>query len=164
MGKKNSHCSYCGGVFPEDAKWPRKCGHCGNTSFVNPLPVAVLVVPVDDGVLVIRRAIEPRKGQLALPGGFIDFGESWQAAAARELREETGVVIEPSTVCVFDVLSAPDGTLLVFGLAERLTGAALPPFVATTETSERLILNEPTALAFPLHTQVLAAYFDMPRS
>jgi len=164
MVKKNSHCSYCGAVFPEDARWPRKCNHCGNTSFVNPLPVAVLVLPVDDGVLVIRRGIEPRKGQLALPGGFIDFGESWQSAAARELREETGIVIESSKICVFDVLSAPDGTLLVFGLAERMTSSELPPFVVTNETSERLVLREPTQLAFPLHTQVLTAYFDMPQS
>lgn len=163
MVKKNSHCTHCGGAFPEDARWPRKCNHCGNTSYVNPLPVAVLVVPVDNGVLVVRRNIEPRKGQLALPGGFIDFGESWQAAAARELREEAGVVTDPDTICVLDVLSAPDGTLLVFGLAERLTSAELPPFIETSETSERVIVSAPTELAFPLHTRVLTAYFDMPQ-
>jgi ADP-ribose pyrophosphatase YjhB (NUDIX family) len=163
MGKKNSHCSYCGAAFPEDARWPRRCNHCENTSFVNPMPVAVVLLPVDEGIVVVRRAIEPRKGEIALPGGFIDLGESWQAAAARELREEAGIATEAAKICVFDVLSAPDGTLLVFGLAERMTRADLPPFVPTSETSERIVLNEPTKLAFPLHTQALAAYFDMPQ-
>jgi 8-oxo-dGTP pyrophosphatase MutT (NUDIX family) len=41
---------------------------------------------------VVRRAIPPARDTLALPGGFIDYGESWQNAAARELREETGIV------------------------------------------------------------------------
>lgn len=87
---RHAHCGPCGARFPEGLAFPRRCAACGHVTYVNPVPVAVLLLPVDDGLLVIRRAIEPRKGQLALPGGFIDLGESWQAAAARELREETG--------------------------------------------------------------------------
>jgi ADP-ribose pyrophosphatase YjhB (NUDIX family) len=121
--------------------------------------VAVLVFPVDDGVLTIRRAIEPRKGQLALPGGFIDLGEAWRVACARELKEETGAVVDPDTIDLFDVHSAPDGTLLVFGLARRAAGASLPVFTPTNETSGCVVVKEPVDLAFPLHSRVLRDYF-----
>ena len=43
MPAKNSHCSFCGAPFAPGAPWPRKCGACGNTSFLNPAPVAVLL-------------------------------------------------------------------------------------------------------------------------
>ena len=112
---KNSHCSYCSAAFREDQPWPRTRAHCGNTSFLNPIPVAVVLIPVDGGVLAIRRSIEPRKGKLALPGGYINFGESWQEAGAREVMEEPGLILAPGEICEFRVRSAPDGTLLIFG-------------------------------------------------
>lgn len=159
MGQKNAHCSYCGVAFATCAPWPRACTSCGSVTYQNPLPVAVLVLPVDDGVLTIRRGIEPRKGQLALPGGFIDMGEAWRAGCVRELHEETGIVVDAEKVDLFDVHSAPDGTLLVFGVAPRIASASLPAFVPTNETIERAIMRAPIELAFPLHTRVLADFF-----
>ena len=122
--------------------------------------MAVLLLPVDRGLLAIRRGIEPCRGELALPGGYVDFDETWQAAAASELREEAGVVIDPAEIQVFDVASARDGSLLVFGLGRRRTKRALPPFHPTAETTERVVLTAPTKLAFALHTAEMAAYFD----
>ncbi|MEU8352015.1 hypothetical protein AB0C60_21895, partial [Streptomyces sp. NPDC048845] len=42
--RQDSHCAYCGAAFPEGAAWPRRCARCGNTSYRNPLPVAVALV------------------------------------------------------------------------------------------------------------------------
>lgn len=159
MATKNSHCSFCGTRFSE-LPWPRKCASCDNMSYLNPTPVAVIVLPVDNGVLTVRRAYGSKAGQLALPGGFIDMGESWQEAAARELFEETGITISAKTVDDFRVRSAPDGTVLVFGLAAKVKESDLPPFQASTETTERVIVRQAQDLAFPLHTEVLNQYFS----
>jgi len=156
---KNSHCSYCGAAYAVNQAWPRTCAGCEATSYMNPLPVAVLLLPVDDGVLVVRRAIPPRQGQLALPGGFIEQGESWQAAAVRELREEAGIVVNPTEPRLFDALSAPDGTVLIFGTALPRRASELPVFAASAEVSERRVLTRPEPLAFALHALVVERWF-----
>lgn len=159
MYRQNSHCSYCGHPFPANQAWPRQCTHCGNTSFLNPLPVAVTIVPVDEGLLAVRRGIDPRKGRLALPGGFIETGESWQEAGAREVWEETGLHLDPHQIQTHSVHSAPDGTLIVFGRAPAQRAADLPPFQPSREATERIVLTEPVELAFPLHTQIAKTFF-----
>jgi len=156
MAAPHAHCSFCGARFPGDLAWPRECPACGTTSYRNPLPVAVAVVPVaDGGILAVRRAIPPRG--LALPGGFIELGETWQEAAARELAEETGIRADPADLRELRVLSAPDGTLLVFGAAPEVGRDALAAFRPSPEVSGVEVLLAPSdEVVFPLHAQVLA--------
>ncbi len=155
--QKNSHCSYCGAPYSADQAWPRRCDTCHNSTFRNPLPVAVVIQPVDGGVLTIRRTIQPRSGWLALPGGYIEYGESWQEAGARELWEEAGLQIDPAGLREVRVFSAPDA-LLILAVAPPLAGHQLPNFIPTAEASERVVLTAPEELAFPFHTQVTADY------
>ena len=157
MPDRFAHCTFCGARFVPDQPWPRRCGACAEISYLNPKPVAVAVQPVGDGLLVVRRGIPPARERLALPGGYIDIGETWQQAAARELREETAVEADPDAVRLFDTISAPDGTLLVFGLLPRI--GELPPEVGDDETLERLVLTEPQDLGFDLHTRVADRWF-----
>jgi len=153
-----AHCTFCGARFTPAQRWPRRCGACGETSYLNPKPVAVAVLPVGAGLLVVRRGIPPARDLLALPGGYIEVGETWQQAAVRELREEVGVESDPSGVRLFDTLSAPDGTLLVFGLLPPLAGE-LPASAPNEESLGWQVIDGPTPLGFDLHTRVADRYF-----
>jgi ADP-ribose pyrophosphatase YjhB (NUDIX family) len=157
--QKNSHCSYCGTAFAANTLWPRRCAHCGNVTYSNPLPVSVVLLPLDGGLLLVRRTQEPQAGRWALPGGFIETGETWQEAGAREMREETGYTIDPVGIRLFDTRSAPDGTLLVFGLAQALSSNTLPKFTPSSETSEAMIAPGPRELAFLTHTETADRYW-----
>lgn len=155
-----AHCTFCGARFVLGQRWPRRCAACGETSYLNPSPVAVAVQPVGSGLLAVRRGIAPARGRLALPGGFIDVGETWQAAAVRELFEETGVEADPGGVRLYDTVSAPDGTILVFALIPPLPNTAhLPPPVVDPETLNREVLYGPTELGFSIHTAIATRWF-----
>ena len=157
---KNSHCSYCGSAFVLDQAWPRQCAGCGSVSYLNPLPVAVGLVPVDGGLLLIRRTVAPRIGELALPGGFINLGETWQQGCVREIEEETGLRIQADEVQLYDVHTAPEGMVLIFGLVSPRAADDLPPHAPNDETSECVIMREAEELAFPLHTQAAARFWS----
>lgn len=120
-----------------------------------------MVIPIANGLLAVRRSIPPHVGKFALPGGYINYDETWQAAAVREVMEETGLVIDPAEVQIFDAKSAPDGTLLIFGLIEPLTAEQFPVFVENDEASELKIVTDPAELAFPLHIEVMERYTQM---
>ncbi|WUG03488.1 NUDIX domain-containing protein [Streptomyces sp. NBC_00467] len=161
---KDSYCGNCGVPYGPATGWPRTCPACGDIAYRNPLPVAVTLLPVRDadgtGLVVITRTVEPRRGGIALPGGFIDFGEDWQQAVVRELEEETGIDAARDEVRLADAMSAPAGHLLLFGLLPERAAADLPPSQATDETEGWHVLRTPEELAFPLHTAAAKNWFD----
>ena len=160
VSQKNSYCSYCGAAFAADAVYPRRCAHCGKTTYSNPLPVAVVLLPIDPGgLLLVKRVQEPSAGKWGLPGGFIETGETWQEAGAREVFEETGFTVDPAAIMLFDTRSAPDGTLLVFGLAPPQPSAILPHFRPSLETSAMMTAAGPMELAFSTHTETANRYW-----
>lgn len=95
-----SHCPSCGGAgLAFDGRNRFRCGHCGFSFFHNTAAAcgAILTVgaaepaaPTSDElpVLFLVRGTAPARGMLDFPGGFIDPGESVEAALAREIREE----------------------------------------------------------------------------
>lgn len=141
------------------------------------MPVVIVLVPVFErlggseplratdtagrfGVLTVRRAISPHLGKLALPGGYVDFGERWQDAGARELQEEAGLVVDPALLIPITVFSAADNTLIVAAIAPAIAAASMATFSPNAESSERIVLFEPQPLAFPLHTELVTRFLE----
>jgi ADP-ribose pyrophosphatase YjhB (NUDIX family) len=123
----------------------------------------VLIVPIagdTPGVLAVMRADIP--GGIALPGGYCELGETWQQAGCREVREETGIHVNPDRIELFDVQSTPGTALLIFG---NMTGPAMPfpatftPTAANAETVGITVATPDTTLCFPLHNQALQHWF-----
>jgi 8-oxo-dGTP diphosphatase len=79
----------------EDGDQPY-CEACDRTIWQQPIPCTDTVVVDGKQILLIKRDNPPHVGKWALPGGIIDINESPEGAAARELKEETGVSVDPA--------------------------------------------------------------------
>ena len=89
------YCPRCGkeGFAVNDFK-SKRCNGCGFTLYFNAIAAAVAVIVNSKGeLLVSRRAKEPAKGTLDLPGGFIDSFETGEEGVAREVLEESGLKV-----------------------------------------------------------------------
>ena len=71
----------------------------------NPAPTVDVILQRDSKVLMVRRKKDPFKGQLALPGGFVNEGETVEDAMKREAMEETSLEVEP--IDILGVYSDP---------------------------------------------------------
>lgn len=70
------------------------CPHCGKEvgKYQNPFPTIDIIIEIDEGIVLIQRKNPPHGW--ALPGGFVDYGESLETAAIREAKEETGLDVK----------------------------------------------------------------------
>ena len=91
--EKFRYCPCCGSErFQVATEKSKQCEDCGFEMFMNPsAAVAALITNERGELLVCRRAKEPAKGTLDLPGGFCDIGETVEEAIRREVMEETHI-------------------------------------------------------------------------
>lgn len=91
--RKFRYCPACGSShFVINDFKSKRCEDCGFVYYINPSASTVaVIVNEQDELLVVRRAKEPAKGTLDLPGGFSDCSETSEEGVAREVMEETGL-------------------------------------------------------------------------
>lgn len=89
-------CPKCGSHhFVVHNEKSKKCESCGFVYYFNSASATVaLILNSKNELLVCRRAKDPVKGTLDLPGGFIDMFETAEEGVAREVLEETGLVVQ----------------------------------------------------------------------
>src|SRR5574340_1115537 len=88
------YCPQCGGRLEERLLKPGEplrlvCTVCGFVFYIDPKLAVITLIPLDNGLVLTRRAIEPGYGLWVVPGGFVDAGERLEEAVVRETREET---------------------------------------------------------------------------
>lgn len=103
-------CSHCGARVSlqsvgGDKRQRFVCDGCDTTHYQNPTVLVATYVCVGERFLWIRRGIAPEIGKWAIPGGYMENDETPEAAASRELREETGLEIVADDLMLVSVSS-----------------------------------------------------------
>lgn len=155
-------CLRCGHrlVRRDDNGTPRPtCPACGYIHYRNPAPAAGVILARDGEVLLVKRKFDPRAGTWCLPAGFLEYGESPQRCAVRELREETG--IRARLTGLFGVYAGIDDprarTVLILYSAAAI-GGRLEPGDDAIEARFFPLRRLPRKLAFASHQQAIAEY------
>lgn len=153
------YCVRCGAVLEPRIIEGRALEACPNDDFVlwrDPKVASAVVIEVDGGVVLGRRAIEPGYGLWCLPGGFVNDDEHPADAAVRECMEEISAAVElTSLIGVYHV--PKQDTPSMVGIAYRARLADGAQLEAGPEMLEVKVFDVDSLppLAFPSHRQVM---------
>jgi mutator protein MutT len=134
------------------------CTSCGYVHYLDPKVAVGTIIHGDGKIVLVRRAIEPGFGLWVFPGGYVDRGETPQAAAVREAREECGLDVRLDALV--NVYAYPRRVPIIIVYAATMLGGRL---CADDECSEAALFGEPEVpwdeLAFPSTRDALQDYF-----
>jgi len=137
------------------------CRACAFVFFLDPKIATGVVFSYDGGILLVQRAIHPSYAKWVFPGGYVDRGETLEAAALREVQEESGLVVRLTRL--LGAYSFPDNPVIVVAYAGDVTGGSLK-----IDNESLAVRSFPPAaipwdqLAFPSTVQVLRDYLGLP--
>jgi len=123
----------------------------------NPVPTVDIIIEVEKGVVLIKRR-NPPPGW-AIPGGFVDYGETVENAAVREAKEETGLDVELTRL--LGVYSDPERDPRGHTISTVFVASASGPPVAGDDAADARIFTKnslPPDIAFD-HRKILGDYF-----
>jgi ADP-ribose pyrophosphatase YjhB (NUDIX family) len=138
------------------------CPHCGLPvkAYRNPFPTVDIIIRMEDGGIVLIQRKNPPYGW-AIPGGFVDYGESLEDAAVREAREETSLNV--SLRRQLGAYSDPgrDPRMHTISVVFIADGHGTPQ---AADDAADLAVFHPDPLPEPMafdHRQILQDYFDL---
>ena len=125
-------------------------------SFKSPCPTVDIIIEVRNGIVLIERANTP--SGWAIPGGFVDYGESHEDVAYREVREETGLKVE--LLYQFHTYSDPARDFLQQNISTVFIAQANGIPKPGSDSKQALIFTSlPEPLVFD-HAKILEDYFQ----
>ncbi len=140
------------------------CPNCGAQvkEYSNPKPTVDVIIRYQGGVVLIERTNEPPGW--ALPGGFIDYGETVEHAAHREMMEETGLKLE--NLELFTVRSEPHRDPRHHTITVIYTADGVGELKAGDDAGDAKVYTAetlPDVIAFD-HREVLQLYFEQTKT
>lgn len=137
------------------------CLHCGQEipAHKNPAPTVDIIIQINGGIVLIKRRNPPLGW--ALPGGFVDYGESLEQAAIREAKEETG--LDVCLVRQFHTYSDPsrDRRRHTISTVFIATASGQPKGGDDAAEAQIFCRDNLPPLVFD-HAQILTDFFDTP--
>jgi ADP-ribose pyrophosphatase YjhB (NUDIX family) len=138
------------------------CEACGFVFYLGPKLVVGAIFELDGGVVLIQRSIDPGYGKWTFPGGFVERGEVAEAAAMREVLEESGIEIEVTGIVGLYTYSDQIPAIAVF--SGRVTGGEPTPLDETMAVRSFARDELPwSEMAFPSTEHALKDYLRIPR-
>jgi ADP-ribose pyrophosphatase YjhB (NUDIX family) len=154
-------CPRCAGELTRTAS-SAVCGRCGGEFWANGVPGSQALVVRDARVLLGRRRDDPAAGLWDLPGGFVEEEEHPEDALRREVREETGLEIEPDEFLGIWLEAYWGRTVVCLTWLARPTGGEERAGDDLLELAwfSREELPAADELAFPTYAEILARWRD----
>jgi len=114
-----------------------ECSSCGRTIWNDPKIAGAAIVPIDGGIVMVQRAIEPGIGKWSFPSGYVNRGEKLERAVEREVLEECGLEVEVDHLV--GLYSEDENPIVLAVYQVRVTGGKLES--ADDETLDVRVFN-----------------------
>ncbi len=159
---KNFHfCPRCGARLKKENHHGHTrlvCPKCGFIFYQNPVPAAGVLLRRNHDVLLVKRRFEPRAGLWSLPAGFMEYGETVEETAVRELKEETNLdVVLTRLFGVYTGCDDPRNQAVLIVYEGKITGGQLRPGDDASDVRFFPLDALPKEIAFEAHKRVLDA-------
>ncbi len=159
-------CPACGGALESrllKAGDPERlvCGACGFVFYIDPKVAVGTIISTGEGIVLVKRAIEPAYGKWVFPGGLVDRGERVEDAAIRETREEA--CLDVRLTGLLKIYSYTEYPVIIIVYTAEVIGGRL---AAGDETLEARCYSSAAIpwpeLAFPSTAEALRDFLTIP--
>ena len=161
---KVKFCHICGTSLTDESTHGTEkfnCSSCNHQVFLDPKLAVVVLAEKNNELLLVKRAIEPSIGKWSFPSGYVDRGEIVEAAAIREVKEETGLNIQITDL--IGVYSKKHHPIVLVVYSAKIVGGEIEAGEESEEVAFFSTDNLPK-MPFPHDEQILSDWENLSKS